>query len=124
MFQNAVEALFPCLGICICMNTASYAVGCAPAADALRSAIEAWSQGRFDYIEAEAAGEERAIFSSLFNAPTGNIALIPTVSAVAGLVAAHLALNEWPGTIVVSGASSRRTYFPSACWSGASGRSD
>jgi cysteine desulfurase/selenocysteine lyase len=78
MRQQEIETLFPRLGRTIYMNTASFAVGCAPAVDAFRSAVEAWSQGSFDYVEAEAAGEEaRAIFSRLINAPIQNVALIP-----------------------------------------------
>jgi len=112
MLQN-VETLFPGLGSTIYMNTASFAVGCAPAADAFKSAVEAWSQGRFDYVDAEAAGEEaRAIFARLINAPAQNIALIPTVSAIAGLVATHLALDVRPGSIVVSGSEFTSNLFP------------
>ena len=113
MFEKEVEALFPGSRTNIYMNTASYAIGCAPAADALKAAADAWSQGRFDYIEAEAAGEEaRAIFARLINAPAENIALIPTVSAAAGLVATHLALNERLGNIIVSGSEFTSNLFP------------
>jgi cysteine desulfurase / selenocysteine lyase len=113
MRQQDIETLFPRLGRTIYMNTASFAVGCAPAVDAFRSAVETWSQGSFDYVEAEAAGEEaRAIFSRLINAPIQNVALIPTVSAVAGLVAAHLALDEKPGNLIVSRSEFTSNLFP------------
>jgi cysteine desulfurase / selenocysteine lyase len=113
MFENEVEALFPGSRAKIYMNTASYAIGCTPAIDALKAAADAWSQGQFDYIEAEAAGEEaRAIFARLINAPAENIALIPTVSTAAGLVATHLALNERPGNITVSGGEFTSNLFP------------
>jgi cysteine desulfurase/selenocysteine lyase len=113
MLQQRIETLFPSLGSTVYMNTASFAVGCAPAVDAFRSAVEAWSQGCFDYVEAELAGEDaRTIFARLINAPVQNIALIPTVSTVAGLVAAHLALDGRPGNLLVSGSEFTSNLFP------------
>jgi selenocysteine lyase/cysteine desulfurase len=125
MRQQEIETQFPGLGPTIYMNTASFAVGCAPAVEAFRSAIETWSQGSFDHVEAEAAGEEaRAIFARLINAPMQNVALIPTVSAVAGLVAAHLALDGKPGNLIVSESEFTSNFFPWRMLEGEAGRFD
>jgi len=86
-----VRQLFPGLTDTIYLNTATMCVGCTPARDAYKRAVELWSTGRFDWLEAERAGEDaRAIFAEIVGASAETIAIIPTVSAAAGLVAANL----------------------------------
>jgi selenocysteine lyase/cysteine desulfurase len=114
MLVPGLPDLFPSLRGRIYMNTASLAPGCRPAVDALSAAAAAWAEGRFDWAEAEQAGEElRRLFGRLVNAPADNVALVPTASAVAGLVAAHLP-RRYPqgGNIVVGAGEFTSNLFP------------
>jgi cysteine desulfurase/selenocysteine lyase len=91
MHPTDLRALFPGLEEIIYLNTASMNVGCAPALEAYGEAVGRWSRGRFDWTEAEQAGEDaRAIFAEIVNASPGEIAIIPSVSMSAGIVAANL----------------------------------
>src|SRR5262245_8046755 len=85
-----IRALFPGLGDTIYLNTATMAVGCAPAREAYERAVERWSAGRFDWMEAERAGEDvRGIFAEIIGAHAEEIAIVPAVSSAAGIVAAN-----------------------------------
>lgn len=98
----AIAHHFAALGNAIHLNTAAFGPAPARAAAALRDAATAWAEGRFDYAPAEQAGEAcRAGFASLVGARSEDIALIPTASAVAGQVAAHLAQAGGGGTLLV-----------------------
>ena len=67
-----IRALFPGLTDTIYMNTATMSVGCKPARDAYERAAERWSAGRFDWVEAERAGEDaRALFAQIIGATPG-----------------------------------------------------
>ncbi len=121
MFEHDAARCFPNLGGTIYMNTASVAPGCQPAVDALKAAADQWAQGRFDWPDAERAGEEvRAAFGGLVNAAPGTVALVPAASAVAGLVAEHLA-RRFPagGNIVVGEAEFSSNLYP---WRGLAAR--
>ena len=114
MGPDEIAALFPGLRGRIYMNTASLAPGCGPAVEALTAAAADWAEGRLDWADAERAGEEvRARFGALVNAPADCVALIPTASAVAGLVAAHLP-RRFPagGNILVGAEEFTSNLFP------------
>ena len=64
-----IRPLFPGLKDTIYLNTATMSVGCAPASEAYELAVGRWSAGRFDWMEAERAGEDaRAIFAQIVGA--------------------------------------------------------
>lgn len=109
----ALRALFPALGDTIYLNTATLSAGCAPARDAYLHAIDAWTAGRFDWTEAEQAGEEsRALFAEIIGADADEVAIVPAVSSAAGIVAANLPPAA-PGENVVVGANEfASNYFP------------
>jgi selenocysteine lyase/cysteine desulfurase len=114
MSLDEVQRLFPDLDGTIYMNTASLAPGCRPAIEALTSAAANWARGRLDWLDAEHAGEEaRTLFARLINAPADCVALVPTASAVAGLVATHLP-KRFPqgGDILVSAGEFTSNFFP------------
>jgi len=61
-----IRGLFPGLKDTIYLNTATMAVGCAPAREAYERALDRWSAGRFDWLEAERAGEDaRGVFAQI-----------------------------------------------------------
>jgi cysteine desulfurase / selenocysteine lyase len=108
-----IRGLFPRLTDTIYLNTATMAVGCAPAHEAFERALEAWSAGRFDWTEAEAAGEEaRARFAGIVGAEPAAIAIVPAVSAAAGVVAASLPVARPGENVVVAGGEFASNYFP------------
>lgn len=107
------RAGFSGLGDRIYLNSASMGVGCDEAGAALREAAVAWVQGRFDYTASEAAGEAcRAMFARLIGAAPQDIAIIPTASAVAGQIAAHVLRTRSAGTILVGAEEYTSNLFP------------
>jgi selenocysteine lyase/cysteine desulfurase len=107
------RALFPGLRETVYFNTATMAVGSTPARAAYDHAVAQWSAGRFDWLEAERAGEAvRADFAELIGAGLDEIAIVPAVSTAAGLVAANLP-SAGPGeNIVVAGNEFSSNFFP------------
>ena len=111
--ETAVRELFPGLHDIIYLNTATMAVGCAPARDAYEGAVERWSEGRFDWMEAERAGEDaRAAFSEIIGASPAEVAIVPAVSTAAGIVAANLPSAGRGENIVVGRREFSSNYFP------------
>lgn len=95
---------FPGAGGVAYLNTASQALGAEPVRAAYREALDAWVLGRFDFDDAERAGHEaRALFARMLGADASEIALVPSVSAGAGTVAAQLG-DARAGENVVVGA--------------------
>lgn len=111
--RSKIARHFFALGDTIYLNTA--AIGPAPvaAALALRRAATAWEEGHFDYLSAENAGETcREGFAALIGSAAADVALIPTASAVAGQVAAHMIQSVEPGTILVGEQEYTSNLFP------------
>ena len=108
-----IRGLFPGLQDTIYLNTASMNVGCAPAREAYELAVERWSAGRFDWMDAERAGEEaRTIFAEIVGATAGEIAIVPAVSTAAGIVAANLPPAKRGENVVVAGNEFASNYYP------------
>jgi selenocysteine lyase/cysteine desulfurase len=109
----AIRALFPGLTGTIYLNTATMSVGAAPARAAYERAAERWSAGRFDWVDAERAGEDaRAMFAELIGAGAEDIAIVPSVSAGAGIVAANLPPAQRGENVVVAANEFSSNYFP------------
>ncbi|WP_084077595.1 aminotransferase class V-fold PLP-dependent enzyme [Demequina sp. NBRC 110057] len=73
------------------LDTASYGLPARATAAALHASIDAWSTGRFDPREADAAvGRCRRAFATLVGASAQDIALASATSAMVGTVAASL----------------------------------
>jgi selenocysteine lyase/cysteine desulfurase len=108
-----IRALFPGLQDTIYLNTATMGVGCAPAKAAYVSAVERWSAGRFDWMEAERAGEAaRAVFAHIVGAHADEVAIVPAVSTAAGIVAANMPLGQAGENILVAADEFSSNYFP------------
>jgi cysteine desulfurase/selenocysteine lyase len=108
-----IRQLFPGLRDTIYFNTASVNVGSAPAREAYERAVELWASGRFDWTEAERAGEDaRASFAAIIGAAAGEIAIVPAVSAAAGIVAANLPTAKHGENVVVAATEFTSNYYP------------
>ena len=108
-----IRELFPGLRDTIYLNTATMAVGCAPAREAYEHAVDRWSAGRFDWMDAERAGEDaRAVFAQIVGAHADEIAIVPAVSTAAGIVAANLPPAKRGENIVVAENEFSSNYFP------------
>ena len=108
-----LRALFPGLTDTIYLNTATMAVGCTPAREAYEHAVDRWSAGRFDWIEAERAAQDaRSLFAAMVGARAEEIAIVPAVSIAAGTVAANLPPGQRGENIVVAEHEFSSNYFP------------
>jgi selenocysteine lyase/cysteine desulfurase len=108
-----IRELFPALQDTIYFNTATMAVGCAPAREAYLSAVERWSAGRFDWPDAERAGEAaRAMFAEIVGARPRDVAIVPAVSVAAGIVAANLPPASRGESILVAEREFTSNYYP------------
>src|SRR5690242_8642499 len=108
-----IRALFPGLRDTLYFNTSTMAVGCAPAKEAYERAVERWSAGRFDWAEAEQAGEEaRAMFARIVGARPDQVAIVPAVSVAAGIVAANLPPARQGESVVLAEREFTSNYFP------------
>lgn len=108
-----IRQLFPGLAGTTYLNTANVCVGCAPALQAYAHALALWSRGGFDWTEAERAGEEaRASFAALVGAEAEDVAIVPAVSAAAGLVAANLPEPKRGENVLVAGHEFSSNYYP------------
>lgn len=108
-----IRQLFPGLQETMYFNTASMNVGSAPAREAYERAVELWSSGRFDWTEAERAGEDaRASFAAIIGAGAGEIAIVPAVSTAAGIVAANLPPAKRGENVVVAAHEFTSNYYP------------
>lgn len=95
--------MFPATEEWAYLNTAAVGLGSRALADAYRSFIDDWTTQGLDYSRGDAAAETaRACVARLMGARTADIALIASVSAAAGLVAAQLG-EARPGQNVVIG---------------------
>ncbi|MBB6403458.1 aminotransferase class V-fold PLP-dependent enzyme [Arthrobacter sp. AZCC_0090] len=113
MHAADIRQLFPGLESTIYLNTATINVGCTPARAAFELAVERWSAGQFDWMEAERAGEDaRAIFAEIVGATAGEIAIVPAVSTAAGIVAANLPTGKPGENIVVAENEFASNYYP------------
>jgi selenocysteine lyase/cysteine desulfurase len=113
MNVSDIRTLFPGLKDTIYLNTATMCAGCAPAREAYEQALERWSNGRFDWLEAEQAGEDaRGMFAEIIGAATADIAIVPAVSTAAGIVAANLPPARSGENIVVAENEFASNYYP------------
>ena len=97
------RSLFPAAANAAYFNTAAVGLASRALLAAYRSYLDDWAENGLDYIRGEAAGESaRASVAALIGAEPADVALIASVSAAAGLVAAHFP-SASPGQNVVIG---------------------
>jgi len=103
--------LFPAAADRVYSNTAAVGLASRRLAETYQQFIDDWTAVGFDYPGAErAAGDARSAVARLIGADVIDLALIPSVSSAAGLVAAQLARTA-PGENVssASGSTARTT---------------
>jgi selenocysteine lyase/cysteine desulfurase len=107
------RSLFPATRKLAYFNTAAVALGSAALGEALRAYVSAWVDDGPGYVQAEAAGERcRAIVAGLIGAAPRDVALIPSVSAAAGLIAAQFGPVERGASIVIGEREYSSNHFP------------
>jgi selenocysteine lyase/cysteine desulfurase len=113
MNVDEIRGLFPGLKDTIYLNTATMNVGCTPARQAYERAVEQWSAGRFDWPEAEKAGEDaRGIFAMIVGAEPQDVAIVTGVSVAAGIVAANMPTAARGENVVVADMEFASNYYP------------
>ena len=101
-FSRARE-LFPATRQVAYLNTAAVGLAGTRLTETYARVLETWTANGFDYVRGEAAATAaRAAVSRLIGASVEDVALVPSVSAAAGLVAAQF-LPAGPGENLIVG---------------------
>ena len=97
------RALFPATTAGLAyFNTAAVGLASRATTSALKRYVNDWSESGLDYVRGEAAAEvARTSVAALIGADRSAIALIASVSAAAGLVAAQLGPAEGGHNVVI-----------------------
>ena len=105
--------LFPATGGRAYFNTAAVGLASRTLVDAYRRTLDEWELSGFDYVRAEAAGQHaRTSVAALIGADRSDVALIPSVSSAAGLVAAQFGPAHRGDNVVVGEREYSSNYFP------------
>ncbi len=110
---HTARSLFPALERQAYLNTAAVSLGSTTLHEAYRVFTSRWLGDGLDFVQAEKAAERsRERFAALVGAAACDIALVPSVSAAAGFVAAQFVAAE-PGQNIVIGAQEYSSnHFP------------
>jgi selenocysteine lyase/cysteine desulfurase len=77
------------------LDTATYGLPPRATSDALHRALLDWERGKFDWQQAEAdADQARTLFAQLINTTAASVALVPSASTAASIVADTLTQGE------------------------------
>jgi len=105
--------LFPAARKVAYFNTAATALGSTVLRDAYADCIADWTENGFDTTRGERAGENaRAAFSRIIGASPEDVALIPSVSAAAGLIASQFDPAKPGENVVVGEREYSSNHFP------------
>jgi selenocysteine lyase/cysteine desulfurase len=103
MDVREARGLFPATERAAYFDTAAVGLASRALIDACRREVDGWREGALDFVRGETAGERaRAAVAGLIGADAADVALIASVSAAAGLVAAQFGPAA-PGQNVVIG---------------------
>jgi cysteine desulfurase/selenocysteine lyase len=95
--------LFPATQSSVYLNTAAVGLAAAATREAYRAYVDDWTASGLDYVRGEAAANAcRASVAQLIGTPSTNVALISSVSAMAGLIASQFGPAS-PGQNLVVG---------------------
>ena len=105
--------LFPATADRVYFNTAAVGLASRRLADTYHEFIDEWTATGFDYSRGEqAAGAARSAVARLIGADVSDIALIPSVSSAAGLVAAQFGPASPGESIVIGQREYSSNHFP------------
>ena len=94
-------------------NTAAVGLASRSVADAYHAFVSEWAADGLDYVRGEAAAENaRSSVAALMGADRADLALIPSVSAAAGLVAAQLGRAADGENVVIGEQEYSSNHFP------------
>ena len=94
-------------------NTAAVGLASRSVADAYHAFMSEWMTDGLDFVRGEAAAENaRSSVAALMGADRADIALIPSVSAAAGLVAAQFGQVSGPENVVIGEQEYSSNHFP------------
>src|SRR4051794_478756 len=95
------------------LNTAAVGLASRRLHDTYRDLVEAWTSAGFDFVQGErAAADARAVVAALMGAEAADVALIPSVSAAAGLVAAQFGPARTDENVVIGEREYSSNHFP------------
>lgn len=113
MWHEDARRLFPAAEKTAYFNTAATSLGSTVLRDAYSRFITDWIESGFDTRRGEQAGENaRSAFAKIIGAKTEDVALIPSVSAVAGLIASQFGIAERGENIVIGEREYSSNHFP------------
>ena len=105
--------LFPATADRVYFNTAAVGLASRRLADAYHEFVDEWTAAGLDYSRGEqAAGAARSAVARLIGADVSDIALIPSVSSAAGLVAAQFGPARPGESIVIGQREYSSNHFP------------
>jgi len=95
------------------LNTAAVGLASDATIDAYHRFVEDWATNGMDFVRGEAAGDRaRAAVASLIGADPGDVALIASVSAAAGLIASQFGLSASGQNVVIGEREYSSNHFP------------
>jgi selenocysteine lyase/cysteine desulfurase len=105
--------MFPATEKAAYFNTAAVGLASTALIDAGRRELEGWADRALDFVQAEAAGERaRSTVAELIGASGSDVALIASVSAAAGLVAAQFGLAARGQNVVIGEREYSSNHYP------------
>ena len=110
---SQARRLFPATADRVYVNTAAVGLASRQLMDTYHEVVNEWGRAGFDYGRGELAAEQaRSVVAGLIGARVGDIALIPSVSAAAGLVAAQFGPARAGENIVIGQREYSSNHFP------------
>lgn len=110
---STARRLFPATERLAYLNTAAVGLASTRLTDTYREVVDAWARDGFDFVRGEAAANAaRASVARLMGADSDDVALIPSVSSAAGLVAAQLGPAGHGQNVVIGEREYSSNHFP------------
>ena len=112
-WHEEARNLFPAAGKVAYFNTAATSLASTVLRDAYAEFIADWTENGIDTTRCELAGENaRAAFSRIIGASPEDVALIPSVSAAAGLIASQFGPAKSGENVVIGEREYSSNHFP------------
>ena len=107
------RSLFPATGNAAYFNTAAVGLASRRLVTAYRAYLDEWTETGLDYVRGEAAGESaRTSVAALIGADPSDVALIASVSAAAGLIAAQFGPGSRGQNVVIGEREYSSNHYP------------